>query len=34
MEAQVPAMRAAILGYVEDLEQAQGNMTVVFGESP
>jgi hypothetical protein len=30
MEAEVPAMRAAILGYVEDLEQARGNMTVVF----
>jgi hypothetical protein len=30
MEAQIPAMRAAILGYVEELEKAQGDMTLVF----
>ncbi|HEY2008556.1 MAG TPA: hypothetical protein VGH23_06190 [Rhizomicrobium sp.] len=30
IEAQTPAMRAAILEYVEALEQAQGDMTLVF----
>jgi chemotaxis protein histidine kinase CheA len=30
MEAQMPAMRAAILGYVEELEKAQDDMTLVF----
>jgi hypothetical protein len=30
MEAQVPAMRAAILGYVEELEKARGDMALVF----
>ncbi len=30
IEAQVPALRAAILGYVEDLEKAQNDMTLVF----
>ena len=30
MQAQVPAMRAAILDYVEELEKAQGNMTIIF----
>lgn len=30
MEAQVPAMRAAILGYVQELENAQGDTTLIF----
>jgi hypothetical protein len=30
LDAQVPAMRAAILQYVEELENAQGDMTIVF----
>ena len=30
MAAQVPAMRAAILGYVEELEKAQGDMVLIF----
>jgi hypothetical protein len=30
MEAQVPAMRAAILEYVEELEKAQGDMALIF----
>jgi hypothetical protein len=30
MDAQVPALRAAILGYVEDLERSQDDMTLVF----
>ncbi len=30
VEAQVPAMRAAILGYVEDLEKFQDDMVLVF----
>lgn len=30
MDAQIPAMRAAILGYVEELEKAQGDMALVF----
>jgi hypothetical protein len=30
MDAQVPALRAAILGYVEELEKAQADMTLVF----
>lgn len=30
MDAQVPALRAAILGYVEELEKAAHDMTLVF----
>ena len=30
MESQIPTMRAAILGYVDELEKAQGNMALVF----
>ena len=30
MEAQVPAMRTAILGYAEELENARGDMALVF----
>ena len=30
MEAQVPAMRAAILGYVEELENAQGDTALIY----
>lgn len=30
MEAEVPAMRAAILGYVADLENAQGDTALIF----
>ena len=30
MEAQIPALRAAILGYVEDLEKSLGDMSLVF----
>ena len=30
MDAQIPAMRAAILGYVEELENARGDMQLVF----
>ena len=30
MQAQIPAMRAAILGYVDELEHAQGDMAKVF----
>ena len=30
IDAQVPALRRAILGYVEELEKAQADMTLVF----
>jgi hypothetical protein len=30
MDAQVPAMRAAILEYVDEMENAQGDMTKIF----
>jgi len=30
VEAQIPAMRAAILGYVDELEKGQDDMTLVF----
>jgi acyl-CoA reductase-like NAD-dependent aldehyde dehydrogenase len=33
MEAQVPAMRAAILEYVEELEKAQGDMALIFAKA-
>jgi hypothetical protein len=33
MDAQVPALRAAILGYVEELEKAQGDMSLVFAKA-
>jgi hypothetical protein len=33
VEAQVPAMRAAILGYVEELEKAQDDMALVFAKA-
>jgi hypothetical protein len=33
MQAQVPAMRKAILGYVEELEKAQGDMALIFAKA-
>jgi chemotaxis protein histidine kinase CheA len=33
VEAHVPAMRAAILGYVEELEKAQDDMALIFAKA-